>query len=326
MYKKILKLLALLSFYSLIILGVLEVGLRLLGYKPFRPVSNINYTNHREFDSSLSWKLLPGHYEVGPFNDVGDSMSITIKKDTGRVTRMNNIGVGEKQVTFIGGSFFMGHALDDDETMAWKIQQRFPPIDFRNLAVSGYGGLQSLMVLERELKKGNKPECVIYGAFQHHELRNVGQGAWLMELRRKVPYATLKSDNRFERKGLIGMRNLRLTKRLALMFQAEKGFNNLLSYQRVKNARKLSHLIIQEMQRLCLEYQVAFYVAPLQYDSKAMKDLTSFMNTNEISYIDCNVPLTLDNIIKDDGHPGESVHKEWAKRIENRLVDNGLLK
>ena len=251
-------------------------------------------------------------------------MSITIKKDTGRATRVNNLNVGEAQISFVGGSFIMGHALDDSETAVWKLQEYFPQYDFRNLAVSAYGGLQSLLVLEKELEKGNRPKCVIYGASQHHELRNVAQGDWLMERRRKIPYVKLKNDSTFERRGLIEMRHLPYTNRLASAALVEKALNRILSYNRVKDARKLSHLIIKEMHRLATEYQIAFYVAPLWYDEQGMQDLTHFLTESKISYIDCNVPLTRDNIIKDDGHPGPSVNDIWAERIAKRLIIDGI--
>ncbi|MFY0594210.1 hypothetical protein [Roseivirga sp.] len=324
MLKKPLKSLMLISFYGLLVLGLLELTLRLLGYEPIRPVSRVIPTTNREFDLGLGWKLLPGHYEIGPFNDIGDSMSITIKKDTGRAARMNNLSIGDKKITFIGGSFMMGYALDNDETAVWKLQERFPQFDFRNLAVSAYGGLQSLIVLEKELEKGNKPKCVIYGAFQHHELRNVAQGDWLMKLRRRIPYATLKNDSIFERKGLIKMKHLRYTNKLASAVLAERVLNRILSYNRVKDARKLSHLIIKEMHRLTSEHGIAFYVAPLWYDEQAMEDLTHFLTESNISFIDCNVPLTRDNIIKDDGHPDPSVNDIWVERIAKRLITDGI--
>ena len=219
----------------------------------------------------------------------------------------------------------MGHALDDDETMAWKIQQRFPRMDIRNLGVSGYGTLQALIMLENELKKGNKPKCVIYGAFQHHELRNVAQGDWLMELgEKKVPYLILINDSTFERKGLIGMHSLQLTDRLASAYLAERTLNRFLSYKRVKDSKKLFSLIIQEMQRTCSEYQVSFYVVPLSYPQDEMNDLVTFLKDKGIKYIDCNVSLSPDNIIKDDGHPGESVNDIWVERIAKRLIQDGI--
>lgn len=303
---------------------MLEVVLRSMGYRPFKPVAPVSQTKSHEFDKDLGWKLIPGDYEIGPFNDIGDSMSITIKKDTGRVTRIDNNGVGDDQITFIGGSYMMGYGLDDNETAVWKLQQRFPHSDFRNLAVSGYGTFQSLLVLEDELKKGNRPKCVIYGAFQHHQLRNVAQGAWLMQLRRKIPYVTLQNDSTFQRNESVGMYNLRLTEKLALASLAERVVNWSRSFKRVKDAQKLTHLIIREMQRLCREYGIVFYVATLHYLPEDMKYLRPFLDESNIRFIDCHVPLTRDNSIKDDGHPDESVNDIWVERIAKRLISDGI--
>lgn len=324
MYRKALRLLLHLSLYALLVLGLLETGLRLIGYKPFEPVQKVHQPNGNEFDSDLGWVLIPGHYEIGPFNDVGDSMSITIKKDIGRVTRDSSLQVGAEQITLIGGSFMMGHGLDDDETAAWKLQQLFPQLDFRNLAVSGYGTYQSLLVLEDELRKGNRPKCVIYGAFQHHQLRNVAQGDWLMELNREVPYVTLRNDSTFERRGLTVAYNLRFRTRLATAYMAEKALNRMLSFKRVKDAQKLTQLLIKEMHRLCQKYDISFYVATLYYLPDDMKHLRPCLAENNINLIDCHVPLTLENIIKDDGHPGESVNDIWVERIADRLIADGI--
>jgi len=324
MIRKILKPLVLLLFSGLFMFGLMEGTLRLLGYQPFKPIISDVHVKSYRLDSELGWKLVPGSYEVGPFNDIGDMMSITIKKDTGRVTRTSNLGVSEEQVVFIGGSFFMGHALDDDETMAWKIQEHFPHLDFRNLAVSAYGTYQSLLVLENEIKRGQKLKSVIYGAFEHHELRNVAEGNWLMELRRKIPYVTLLNDSTLERHRLRKMYRLRLTTKLATAFLAEKVLNRTLSYSRVKDAKRVSYLLMKEMADLCKRHGITFYVAPLQYSPKAMQDLASYLDEQKIHYIDCNVKLTLDNIIKDDGHPGESVNDAWVERISNRLNQDGI--
>ena len=99
----------------------------------------------------------------------------------------------------------------------------------------------------------------------------------------------------------------------------------MLTYHRVKDARKLSHLIIKEMDRFSSKYQIAFYVAPLWYDDRGMKDLTTFLTSNGIKFIDCYVPLTLENIIKDDGHPGPGVNDIWAERIAERIVADGIV-
>ncbi len=317
---------AYLSFFSLAILCFTEIFLRLLGYEPYKQSQPGGAENARRLDPELGWVLLPGHYEVGPFNDTGDSMSITVKQDTGRVTRMDNEGVGPDQVTFLGGSFIMGHALDDHETAVWKLQQRFRHIDFRNLAISAYGTYQSLMVLEKELKKGNRPKCVVYGAIQHHELRNVAEGGWLVSLRREIPYVSYRNDSTFERAGTVAMINLFLTQTLASAYLAEKALNKMLSYDRIRNARQVSFLLIKEMQRLCDAHHIAFYVAPLHYDVQGMHDLTHFLEANKIDYIDCNVALTPENVIKDDGHPGPAVNDIWASRIARRFVTDGILK
>lgn len=45
---------------------------------------------------------------------------------------------------------------------------------------------------------------------------------------------------------------------------------------------------------------------------------------NGIDYIDCNVKLTHLNTIPGDGHPIESVHEEWDRRISNDFAKTGL--
>lgn len=312
-------------FFGLLILGILEVILRSLGYEPLKSNPPGGAENARRLDPELGWVLIPGHYEVGPFNDIRDSMSITIKQDTGRVTRNTNEGVGADQITFLGGSFFMGHALDNNETAIWKLQQDFPHLDLRNLAVSAYGTYQSLLVLENELQMGNKPKCVVYGAIQHHELRNVAEGGWLVSRRIKIPYVTLESDSSFVRMGSTEMKQLYFSRILAMAYLAEKTLNKIRSFPRVRNARQVSFLIMKEMQRLCTVNKIPFYVAPLHYDPQGMQDLTLFLDENEIDYIDCNVPLTVENTIKNDGHPGASVHDTWAKRMAKRLVADGII-
>ena len=53
----------------------------------------------------------------------------------------------------LGCSFVQGWALSDEETFAWKLQERFVRARVLNFGTAGYGTTQSLLALERYLEE-----------------------------------------------------------------------------------------------------------------------------------------------------------------------------
>jgi len=319
--------------YILITLICLELGLRLLGHAPFSPTLNRNL-KFIEADSLKGWIHVPGNYQF-VVNHWGDTMNFTINKERNRITKTNPMSDKSEKILLIGGSFIMGMGLNDEQTLGWKLQQKFPDIDIKNLGVGAYGTYQSLLVLKEQLKQSKKPKAIIYGLISHHRFRNIAQSDWLFSLaineKRSnteiiLPYVAVGANEK-----LIGKNeNVRLPKvpfaeKLAIGFVIQRAIHKIKRFGRADAADKVLELLLLEMQRLCKEANIPFYVNVLYSEKPFMLKLVSFFEQNDMAYIDCNVPLNETNIFRNDGHPKEIVNEEWAKRTSKRMLQDGIV-
>ncbi len=74
---------------------------------------------------------------------------MTILPDGRRRSAMNSVlRSGAPKIVIVGGSFVQGWAVSDQDTFAWKLQDRFADYDVLNLGTAGYGTYQSLLLIE----------------------------------------------------------------------------------------------------------------------------------------------------------------------------------
>ena len=319
-------------FSGLMILIGLEFGLRLMGYVPYQP-PGLSKVKFYQVDDKKGWVPNPGTYHHA-INVWGDSMGIVVNKRRERITKPLSSKENSEEILLIGGSFTLGFGLDDDQTFAWKLQEKFPLVDFRNLGVGGYGTYQSLLVLEEQLKSGEKPKAVIYGFINHHLVRNVSDSDWLtllsinaersdMEL--ILPFVSLGENETLLPGKTPKIVQTPFANYLAISFMTQRVINKFLGRKRVRDSKGVLELLLIEMQQVCNENDVPFYISILACDGPLMSLITPFFAKEGIAYIDCNVPLNEENTFRDDGHPKEEVNTEWSKRIGKRLIQDKIL-
>jgi lysophospholipase L1-like esterase len=105
-----------------------------------------------EFDRLLGWRPKPGRYVYPVGVEAKTPIRFTILADGSRVTageRENRV----RPVLVLGDSFTQGWAVSDEETYAWKLQERFPTARFVNYGTAGYSTYQSLLRLKVALKQ-----------------------------------------------------------------------------------------------------------------------------------------------------------------------------
>ena len=74
-------------------------------------------------------------------------------------------------VLVIGCSYTFGVGLNDEDTYVWHLNELMPSVEFDNGAVGGYGTMQCLNRLRRQMKV-KQYDCVIYGAIDDHLKRD----------------------------------------------------------------------------------------------------------------------------------------------------------
>jgi hypothetical protein len=82
------------------------------------------------------------------------------------------------EIWLFGCSITHGFGLNDEETFAWKLQERMPECEIVNFGVDGYSTVQSLLQLREALEDRGHPAAatLVYGEF--HDERSVLARNW----------------------------------------------------------------------------------------------------------------------------------------------------
>ena len=324
---------------SLITLLIIEVTLRISGHTPWTRLD----LDKNEFlfarDDYLGWRALPDNYNLVPIDKpITKSITFTIFSDGGRKTRIDSqngavaneyIPTGSTVAEFVGGSFIQGHGLSDNETIPWKVQKLLPLLDIRNYGVGAYGTIQTLLNMKLLLKKRilNKRH-IIYAFCEFHELRNVLDPSNLSAISKyspsgniKVPYASLDSSGNLQMHKPEGYPMFYGRETFSLVKLLEDFYMYASSWHRRKDARRVTELLLLEMQKETKEANADFSVLMLDLSDTARASYLKFMKEHNINVIDC-VDRRYDN--KDmrqehDPHPNEKMTELWSKCIASKL-------
>lgn len=113
-------------------------------------------------DPVLGFAHLPGRYELEFPGVPGWSMN---HDDEGlRRTRPEKAPIpAGPRVVVCGDSWTHGFGVNDEETLVWRLQTRFPDYDFRNCGVDGYNTAQALLALQAESARSGPPQVAVLG-------------------------------------------------------------------------------------------------------------------------------------------------------------------
>jgi hypothetical protein len=309
--------------FSLMLTGA-ELLLRVTGVaEPWSTLAE-NEPAMFEADPFLGWKAKPGKYKLAPFSNQGHDTHYTILNDGSRATADNKIN-SPYDLIFIGGSFTEGFAVSDEETFAWKLQDKFPSLRIGNFGVGGYGTYQSLLLLRDLYKQKMRPKIVIYGFMPFHEERNIANSGWrrvLNEFSRRghsaLPFCSMDENGILIEHEPIGYPLLPLREHLALVDFAAKFYFRFIDADESKRREdgfEISKKLITEMKHLAEKNGSFFFTALLGQPGR----YESFFKTSDIGMIDCRLVLNEEFTVKGEGHPNEKAHTVWAEKIATFL-------
>jgi hypothetical protein len=231
-------------------------------------------------------------------------------------------------MVIVGGSFAQGWGIHDEETFAWKLQERFPSLNVMNYGTAGYGTYQSFLVLEKELPLLKSPVIVLYGFILHHTARNVAPVDWLKALSRfsrrgivHVPYATLNEDGALVRHPPVAYLRLPLRKSSATAaFVEEIYMRTRVRTREEKKSREVLARILLEMAATSERHGARFLVINLEPVRPPTKVLAKFLRVNQIEYVDCGFPFE-GMTVPGEAHPNGEMNTLWFDCIVDALGD-----
>ncbi len=122
-------------------------------------------------DPVLGWKPLPGINVTHEPVVCGTGLTETVWPDTSRASRPQQDKPCKYRVLLLGCSYCYGQGLEDHDTFAWRLNERFPEICFDNFGVSAYGTYNCLL-REQQCLSRTHYDLVLYLPIVDHLRRN----------------------------------------------------------------------------------------------------------------------------------------------------------
>ncbi len=328
------RLLFLLSSYLLLataFLAVGEVGARLKGFKPYevKALDIAVEPGGRLYaqDPVLGYKNLPGRFFVTL--DGAYTFKVTNLPNTLRTTRPLDTypsTVAKQEIWLFGDSITYGWSVNDDDTFAWLLQERFPDREIVNFGVNGYGTIHSLLQLRESLASGHKPETAVVAYASWADVRNT-----FIRGRRKMlapaaslgpvnqPYARLNADGTIETFiDTVQYREVPLMRYSALINMLEEKYD---SWEECHTkSHEVTKAILKEMADLCRSNGMTLAVAGLTSDPTT-SDIMQYCDAQGIRTTSIWVDLTIkeNNNLPFDSHPSAVAHRQYAQMLEGFL-------
>ena len=330
-------------FVALVIsLLLAEVFLRIFGIGPWKNIIINNSETGKQIytqDSTLGWIAKEGDYLINPINPKGNKFHLTIEKDgqrkTGEFNRDDN-----DEILVIGGSFSQGWGVNDEDTFSSKLQKKYNNFKVYNFGQGGYGSVQSLLLLEKQIPKMKSPKLVIYGFIEHHEYRNAARSQWLRTLAQyskrghvNTPYGLIGKNNNLIIKPPIGYINLPLREVSALITLFEKAYMKNVSTkefprdsQRKKQQKLVTEKTILQMKEVSNKFDADFFLVILDWANPLTKDQYElFFKKNKIQFVNCSIPLINEMVLLGNYHPSKKAHTYYNECLVNYIKKQELL-
>ena len=316
---------SLVIFSIIITTMILELCLRLFGHEPFEYYKN-NSPDRTIYkpDKKLGWTSKTGSY----YSKIDKENFIKYKflKDGSRYTGYNLTQNSiKKKIVLIGGSLTMGHALNDEETFAYLLQKKLNRYQIKNFGIGGYGTYQSYLKLKDVFDTNKNIKIVVYSFMDHHEVRNVGDASWHEHLALNsgatvyLPYAKLDKFGGLLDYPPVKYVVLPLSNFSVLITKIQKKIMRIIHFSLNEDKTLITKKIITKMNRLSKKNNSNFIFVNLLTNGLKVNDYKKFAKENHIQFSNCQIELTQEYVVKNDGHPNNLAHRKYFECILNLI-------
>jgi len=240
----------------------------------------------------------------------------------------------DERVLVVGCSLTQGYSIADQDTYTWKLQERFPNVQWLNYSSGGYGTYQNLLMLERLLPLQPKPPIVvIYGFVVWHAPRNAADPDYMKGLRHfkgrrhiEIPYGTLDELGNLVRHPPESYPAWPLREHLALVTGLERMYMKVrygAERFRIDYQIAVTKAVIKEMAHLCERSGTKLFVATLgvdEGDEQRMLNFEQFFRSENIPFCVCRSTKEQEKSWRSPwdgpgGHPDGRMNSLWADCI-----------
>lgn len=318
-----------------ILLLIMEVGLRLVGFSPgallYKNDFSCTPTEFWKLDSILGIKYFPGNFTC----TAGEEIEFSVRHDSdGYRTCGPQKSSGTPEIILLGGSVCWGHGLEDSCTLGWKLNKG-TEYAISNFGIGATGTVQSYLQLKAIIENGKLPDEVIllYGSF--HDMRNTSSWQWrkafygfLSDAESRKEYRDLKvpAYRQYKPDGRKGISLVYLSQnellnalpgfdRSALLFLLNEVYQ-MFWCDRELDDQQASIALLREMNTLVNSNAGRFTVVGVFNDQETLSTLQALENQG----VDVVMPFSSMGeekwTIPKDGHP----NCEWNAELASRLM------
>jgi hypothetical protein len=324
--KNLLKNLSLLLISISLTIIVLEFFLRLAGHVPFKYFnSNSPHPSIYKVDKKLGWTSKKGIHSSNIDNN--NIISYKFLEDGSRYTGFDlKKNLSEKKIILIGGSFTLGEAINDGETLAYHLQKNLNDYEIKNFGIGGYGTYQSYLKLLNIFDTIENIDYVIYPFIDHHEIRNIGDASWLEFISKHarapvhMPYVKLDKKNNIVEYSPIKYLVLPLSNYSVLITKIQKKIMRMYLFSKNKDMKLITKKLIIKMNELSQKNNSKFIFVNLSSDKLKVSDYEKFSLENDIQFINCQIELDNKHTVQDGVHPNGLANKKYSSCILNTII------
>lgn len=309
-----------------------ELSTRICGVKPWKKNAfNIKVQPNKPFfvkDSLLGFTTQSGRYNITLESGYRFTCNNTLRNSRlSHPAYLDSLYANKKELWLFGCSYTYGWALNDQQTMSWKLQKQLPDYHIVNYGKPAYSDLQCLLYFKQLLDSAkNKPVIVVLNYASFHDQRNVSTRSWRKTL---APYNKLgpldqpvahlmKNTLLIENKQL-EYKPWPLMQYSAFIHLLEITFNKF--YDKKSINHKISKLIVDEFKKICTKHKIKLILSGMTLDDNT-KDMLDYGTVNKIST--CNMQLDIglkkNNLLPYDSHPNARANTYYAGQLYKIII------
>ncbi len=313
-----------------IVFFLVEIGLRLFYSKKskFPQISSIKPFSPIQSDSVLGYTLKAGEFHF--MYDQNYSFKSTHNKDGWRITSEDEF-IGDRSIFIYGGSLFYGFGLNDSCTFPWKLQEELTSEDIsvRNYSVFAYSPTSTLLLLKKQIARGEKPDMAVFTYATYNNARVVFTKQFsntLYNNRSKFSDGVKYPYYRFNNDSLKLM--YKEIKASSISYIQETEISKLLSKLLYKTDEKkyrseeIHELIMMEMIDICKSYNIQPVIFNVSCEA-VNSPSTQMFQSKEVPVISTSVNYmdTSFNLMPFDNHPNDFATDVYTKEFVDLLID-----
>ena len=230
---------------------------------------------------------------------------------------------GKPMIALLGASHSFGNGVDDNETFAWKLQERFPNYNVKNFSVGSFNSASQYFKLKQILAT-ELPEVVLFYFCPSVDVKITGNFKWMKKVYSPTVTCTL-NEEKLNFHPATSYFSSPAAKYIKVLEIVEYIINTIRFVGRAGDHKVqilVEHILLQ-LRELCENQGVTFIVAA----GRGAREYFRFLGTKGFSWIPCSLVggrYMEDDVRKwsffpIDSHPNQRAHQQIAQTIGDAL-------